>query len=205
MLELWLVRHAETLWNAERRIQGQSDTPLSGRGLAQAERLAQRLKGTHFDRLYSSDSRRALHTAEIALGGRAVQPEPRLREMSYGTLEGKARAELAGTEREAFTVYWHDPYKVALPGGESWRELDARVFAWLRTLPAEGRVAAFSHGGTIRSALFYVTGIPRKREWNVLFGNTSLTRLRLGKVNTVVSVNDTAHLIATGLEDDGES
>lgn len=205
MLELWLVRHAETVWNAERRIQGQSDTPLSGRGVAQAERLAQRLKGTHFDRLYSSDTRRALHTAEIALGERAVQPEPRLREMSYGTLEGKTRAELVGTEREAFTSYWHNPYNVALPGGESWRELDARVFTWLGTLPTEGRVAAFSHGGTIRSALFYVTGIPKKREWNVLFGNTSVTRLRLGKVNTVVSVNDTAHLLGTDLENDGDA
>lgn len=213
MLELWLIRHAQTVWNAERRIQGQSDTPLSPRGVAQAERLAARLAGVSFDRVYSSDSRRALHTAEVALPGRDAQPDARLREMSYGTLEGKTRAELTGAEREAFTAYWHDPYRVALPGGESWRELDARVFAWLGALPAAGRVAAFSHGGTLRSALFYLTGAPKKREWNVLFGNASVTRLRLGgvntginmEVNTVVAVNDTAHLLGTGLDDDGDA
>lgn len=205
MLELWLIRHAQTVWNAERRIQGQSDTPLSERGLEQAARLAERLESVSFDHLFSSDSQRALHTAEVVLPGRDAQPDARLREMCYGTLEGKTRGELTGAEREAFTAYWHEPYRFATPQGESWRELDARVRAWLKTLPAEGRVAAFSHGGTIRSGLFYVTGIPKKREWNVLFGNTSVTRLRLGKVNTVVSVNDTAHLIGTGLEDDGDA
>jgi probable phosphoglycerate mutase len=203
MLELWLIRHAETLWNAQRRIQGQSDAPLSARGVAQAERLALRLNGVPFERVYSSDTRRALHTAEIALGGEKVEPEPRLREMSYGTLEGKIRSELVGAEREAFTAYWRDPYRVALPQGESWRELDARVAGWLSDLPCAGRVAAFSHGGTIRSALFYVTGSPKKREWNVLFGTTSITRLRLGEAKTVVSLNDTAHLLGSGLEDDG--
>lgn len=203
MLELWLIRHAQTIWNAERRIQGQSDAPLSARGVAQAEQLALRLKSLQFERVYSSDTRRALHTAEIALGGKKVEQEPRLREMSYGMLEGKVRSELAGAERETFTAYWRDPYKVALPQGESWCDLDARVAGWLNDLPPTGKVAAFSHGGTIRSALFYVTGTPKKREWNALFGTTSITRLWLGEAKTVVSLNDTAHLLGSDLEDDG--
>lgn len=204
MLELWLVRHAETLWNAQRLFQGQRDAPLSARGLEQAARLAERLKAVTFDRVYTSDSRRAQHTAEIALPGRALTADARLRELNFGTLEGKPRAALRGAERDAFAAYWHDPYAVPPPGGETWGQLDARVGAWLETLPREGKVAAFSHGGTLRSALFHITGAPRKREWNALFGNASLTRLRLGRVPTVVSLNDSAHLVGTGLEDDGE-
>lgn len=204
MLELWLVRHAQTLGNAERRIQGQRDTPLSARGLEQAACLARRLASVPFDRVYTSDSERARQTAALALPGYALETDAWLRELSYGTLEGKTRAELVGAERRAFTAYWHDPYRVPLPGSETWGQLDARVAAWLAELPREGRVAAFSHGGTLRSALFAITGAPRKREWNVLFGNASVTRLRLGAVPTLVSLNDSAHLAGTGLEDDSE-
>ena len=196
MLELWLIRHAQTVWNAEHRIQGQSDAPLSERGLEQAARLAARLRDVPFDSVYSSDSRRALRTAEIALTGYEVTSDVRLRELSYGTLEGKIRAEFGRAEEEAFAAYRSDPYSVPLPGGESWRDLGVRVNTWLAELPSEGRVAAFSHGGTLRSVLFAVVGKPENHEWNVFFGNTSITRLRLDKVPTIVSVNDVAHLEA---------
>lgn len=205
MLELWLVRHAQTLWNAEKRIMGQRDAPLSPGGVAQAELLKNRLQNVRFDRVYSSDSERAFHTARLVFGERDITLEPRLREMSYGTLEGKTRSKLIGEELEAFRAYWHHPYEVKTPDGESWRELDARVFAWLGKLPKEGRVAAVTHGGTIRSALFYVTGAPRNREWNALFGNTGITRLHLGEKKVLLTQNDTAHLEGSGLEDDGES
>ncbi len=205
MCELWLIRHAQTVWNGEKRIQGQSDTPLSDKGVQQAVRLAERLGGVTFDAVYASDSGRAVHTARLVFGDRPIALEPRLREMSYGTLEGKTRTELVGAERDAFLAYWHDPYEVKTPGGESWRDLDARVAAWLGTLPHQGRVAAVSHGGTIRSALFYVTGAPRAREWNAYFSNTGITRLRLGPPRSILlSHNDAAHLESSGLEDDGE-
>lgn len=205
MCELWLIRHAQTLWNAEKRIQGQSDAPLSPVGVAQAELLRNRLRNVRFDRVYSSDTQRAVRTAQIVFGDREVIFEPRLRELNYGTLEGKTRSELVGAERAAFDAYWHNPYEVAPPGGESWLELDARVFAWLGGLPKEGRIAAVTHGGTLRSALFYLTGAARNREWNALFGNTGVTRLRLGAKKVLLTQNDTAHLEGSGLEDDGES
>ncbi len=205
MCELWLIRHAQTVWNAQKRIMGQSDALLSPDGVAQAELLKDRLRTIHFDRVYSSDSERARHTARLVFGERKVSLEPRLRELNYGTLEGKTRTELVGAERAAFDAYWHNPYEVSTPGGESWRDLDARVVAWLEGLPKEGRVAAVTHGGTLRSALFYVTGAPKNREWNALFGNTGITRLRLGEKKTLLTQNDTAHLEGSGLEDDGES
>ncbi len=193
MLELWLIRHAQTIWNAEHRIQGQRDAPLSSQGLEQAARLARRLQHVSFDRVYSSDSGRAQHTAEVALPGCDVMTDTRLRELSYGTLEGKTHAEFVAGETEAYAAHRSDPYAVPLPGGESWQDLGVRVSAWLAELPPEGSVAIFSHGGTLRSALFAVTKT-QTHEWNVFFGNTSITRLRLGELPTVVSVNDTAHL-----------
>ena len=205
MCELWLLRHAQTVWNAEKRIQGQRDAPLSPGGVRQARLLADSLRGVQFDSVYSSDTGRAVRTAQLVFGEREILLEPRLREMSYGTLEGQTRAGLPGAELEAFRAYRQRPYEVKTPGGESWLELDARVFAWLAELPETGRVAAVTHGGTLRSALFYLTGAPKKREWNVLFGNTSVTRLRLGAQKILVSLNDTAYLRGSGLEDDGES
>ncbi len=196
MLELWLIRHGETVWNAEHRMQGQRDAPLSDWGLAQAARLGSRLQHTSFDHVFSSDSGRARRTAEIALPGYEITTDVRLRELSYGSLEGKVHAEFAHAEAAAFAAHRRDPYAVPMPEGESWQDLDVRINTWLSELPSEGRVAAFSHGGTVRGILFTVTGVPKNREWDIFFGNTSVTRLRLGKTPMVISVNDTAHLEA---------
>jgi 2,3-bisphosphoglycerate-dependent phosphoglycerate mutase len=83
MTQLWLIRHGLTDWNLEGRYQGQSDIPLNAEGLAQARRLAERLKGTSIEALFSSDLLRAYQTAKI-LGeclGLPVQADPRLREI----------------------------------------------------------------------------------------------------------------------------
>lgn len=127
MCELWLIRHAQTLWNAEKRIQGQSDTPLSPMGIAQAELLRNRLRGVAFDQIYSSDTERAHHTAQLVFGGREILLEPRLREMSYGTLEGKTRTELVGEEREAFPSTGTTPLK---PGRRVGNRGATSIGAW---------------------------------------------------------------------------
>ena len=67
VLELWLIRHGETDWNRERRIQGQRQNPLSALGIKQARRLGLRLEAETFDKVYSSDLKRALQTAQLAV------------------------------------------------------------------------------------------------------------------------------------------
>ena len=87
---LLIVRHGETEWNAEGRIQGHTDIGLSTRGAEQARSLAERLAGLQIDAAYSSDLKRTSETAKLALGGRdiALQETPMLREYHKGAFEG---------------------------------------------------------------------------------------------------------------------
>ena len=97
MTELILVRHGETLWNRERRMQGQTDTPLSAIGRAQAQAVGQRLARHPFVALYSSDLTRAWDTAAAIAraSGREVRREPALRERTFGVFEGLTYEEMA--------------------------------------------------------------------------------------------------------------
>jgi alpha-ribazole phosphatase len=195
MLELWLVRHGETPWNSEGRALGQSDPPLSELGVRQAELLARRLGAVAFDEVYASDLTRARYTARLALPASEIRLEPRLREIHFGSWEGKRWGSLQGEDKRALQAWRKDPYRERAPGGESYEDLLGRVSAWLAELPASGRVAAFAHGGTIRCALYHFTGLPESAAWRFQVGTGSVTRLLLSEGGTVLqAVNDTAHL-----------
>ena len=193
--KLWLIRHGETVWNTERRIQGHKDSPLSSRGTEQVQRLADRLRGEAFDCVYSSDSGRALQTARTVFPDAGIKLDERLRELSYGVLEGKTDAEYTQKEREMRQAMRDDPYTYQVTGGESWRDLMTRVEAWLSSLE-NGRVVAFSHGWAIRAAIFVLIGHqPKGHEWKFAFDNTGMTRVHLTDTsNIILGLNDTAHL-----------
>ena len=199
VLDLWLMRHGETDWNRERRIQGQTDVPLNARGIAQAKRLAQRFSIRRFDAVYTSDSERAHHTAKLTLPGCSIHLDRRLREIHFGTLEGKTRAELSEEERRAYGAYRKGVADSRLPHGESQRDVRSRVDAWLQTLPTRGQVAAFTHGGTIRALVLSVLNASQSEHWHLVFSNTGVTRLQLEPGRTLVrTLNDTAHLEELG-------
>ncbi len=195
MLELWLICHGETPWNSEGRALGQGDPPLSEFGVQQAELLAARLAGVTFNAVYASDLTRARYTARLALPAAEVQLEPRLREVNFGSWEGKPWDELKGEDARALQSWRKDPYRERAPGGESYEDVLIRTSAWLAELPSAGRVAAFTHGGAIRSLLYSFTGLPESAAWRFAVHTGSLTRVTLGKQGTVLqTVNDTAHL-----------
>jgi probable phosphoglycerate mutase len=155
-VEIWLIRHAESEWNALGRWQGQADPALSPRGVEQAAALAATLAEERFARLVSSDLARARDTA-LALGrALALVPryEARLRERHAGAWAGLTRAEIAARWPEALArVGRHDP-DARPDGGESFREVAARARGFLRELEAErsdGPVALVTHGGLIRA------------------------------------------------------
>jgi len=91
MLQVYLVRHGETEWNAARRIQGQSDSPLTAKGIFQAQQVAERMRHEGITHVISSDLGRTRHTAEIIADvcGCEVVTEPRLRELHMGILESR--------------------------------------------------------------------------------------------------------------------
>ena len=140
MTTLLLVRHGETDWNAEGRLQGHTDRPLSDYGRRQAERLAEELDGEELEAIYSSDLARARDTAEI-VGRKLGLPtvlDPDLREKDWGTWEGLTAAE---RDRVEFV-------------GESTEAHRDRILDALRRIserhPGEGRVLVVTHGGSMR-------------------------------------------------------
>ena len=108
---VYLVRHGETVWNAEGRLCGSSDIPLSPIGQQQAQRLAQRLRSVPLAAIYSSPLRRTRQTAETiaALHNLPVHPVPELSEIDYGDWEGMAVDELARRFPEAERCRTDDP------------------------------------------------------------------------------------------------
>src|SRR5947209_9607942 len=130
--QLVLVRHGETEWNRDQRVQGHLDVALSERGIEQAQRLARWLTGEPIDALYSSDLQRARVTAEILAGGRLpVRLEPRLREGRFGVFEGLTAAEITSAYPEEYRAWREDAVRHRPPGGETLEDLQLRCVAAL--------------------------------------------------------------------------
>jgi len=146
---LLLVRHGETDWNAEGRLQGHTDRPLNDYGRRQAGELAERLAGEEeVDAIYASDLARARETAEIvgARLGLPVGVDPDLREKNWGTWEG-----LTGDERVHVELV-----------GESTAEHGERMLRALRRIAErhpEGRVVVVTHGGSLRRVQAALHGV----------------------------------------------
>jgi broad specificity phosphatase PhoE len=148
-----LVRHGETDWNLERRVQGHSDQPLNATGRAQAQALADKLADEHLDAVYASDLARAHETARLVAAGHGlpVVVLPELREKDFGTWEGLTDEEIRVRFPEARPGgQWGD--------GETYEQMSSRVVAALRRIAArhpDGRVLVVAHGGPVRAVLVH--------------------------------------------------
>jgi broad specificity phosphatase PhoE len=168
---LWLVRHGESTWNVAGICQGHNDdAELTGSGLAQAAEAAAGFRDRQVRAIYSSDLRRARQTAApfAALLGLPVLIDARLRERSFGVLEGTPLAEVDPALTGVADGLVIDP-DVRPPGGESVRDFYLRAAAFADALAAElreardappGDVLAIAHGGTLRVLDAYLHGIP---------------------------------------------
>ena len=166
---IYYMRHGETAWNAEGRLQGTLDAPLNDRGRAQASHaghvLADLLKRDGRDKaslpFVASPLGRARQTMELVRGSLRLPPDgyavdDRLREIGYGQWEGSTLSELRQADPDVFAARQSDKWTVAPPGGESYAEVQARVGDWYAQLTAD--TVAVAHGGTAR-ALMVALGI----------------------------------------------
>ena len=166
-----VLRHASTVWNAERRLQGLTDTDLSRDGEAEARRwrLPPPVDGW---RRISSPLSRARRTAELVRPAAAVTICSALREMSFGVWEGHTIAELRASVGAAFLAEERKGLDFQPPGGESPRAVVARIGRWAKSL--EEPVVAVSHKAAIRALLALATGWdmtgrpPHKLDWRCL-------------------------------------
>lgn len=153
-VNLCLVRHGETAWNVEGRIQGQTDIPLNARGLEQATALANALHGMRFDAVLSSDLGRASLTAEAVANRQGIKIErwASLRERSYGPYEGMTAEEFCQGDPETFRRFRAREPDFDLLGGESLRTVQARAAHSLQVLSERflgQTVLMVTHGGVI--------------------------------------------------------
>ncbi len=163
---LCLVRHGETAWNAERRLQGHLDIPLNDNGNAQARATAQSLSGQHFEAAYSSDLLRARQTAEAVVRtlGLAVRHDPALRERHYGVFQGLTYDEAEALHPEQFARFRRrDPDFAFAADGESLRAFATRIVDALHGIAARHpgqQVLVVTHGGVLDIAHRLATGKP---------------------------------------------
>ena len=181
---LVLVRHGESTWNAERRLQGQLDPPLSALGREQSLALARapHLGGFPPERVLCSDLTRARETAEL-LGVRPARYDERWREIDIGSWGGRTAAEV-DAEGDGLTN-WRGGARTP-PDGESWPAFAARVARAVDELVrAGGSWLVISHGGCVRAACAHLTGADHLRLASP--GNASTTTFELGATPRLLS------------------
>jgi probable phosphoglycerate mutase len=197
---LFLIRHGETTFNYEGRVQGWLDVPLSDHGLHQAERIAHRLQHDTLQAIYASDLLRARVTAEAI--GRAlnlpVQLDERLREHMLGALQGLNSEEIRAQFPARVAQQAISTQRVPAPGEEPMEQFAARVRACVEDIVAKHsgqNVVVVSHGGTIHVLLALYLGMDIHRPSSFHFGNASLTKVSFeGRRFRVYALNDTHHL-----------
>jgi len=162
--ELVVIRHGETLWNSEHRMQGQRDSALSEVGRAQARALGKRMQTERFAHLYSSDLIRAFETAKAIadVTGHEIRIDTSLRERSFGMFEGLTRAEMAERHPEEYARFRARDPDYALPGGESPRAFHERCmgcFTEIANRHRGERVVVVAHGLLLASLYRVVHGL----------------------------------------------
>jgi probable phosphoglycerate mutase len=197
---LCIVRHGETAWNAEHRVQGQLDVPLNAVGLAQAHAAAKVLSREKFDAIYSSDLSRARQTAAptAALLSMEVALDPALRERHYGIFERLTYAEVKIRFPQDYARFEAREPDYNFQTGESLKDFSARSIAVISRIAKqhEGQsVLVFTHGGVLDKLYRFVTGLPLTafREFGI--PNAGLNRIELTPSGWQIrSWADIAHL-----------
>ncbi|GAB4037586.1 MAG: histidine phosphatase family protein [Rubrivivax sp.] len=195
-----LIRHGQTDWNLQARLQGHTDVPLNATGLEQARRLRQALQGEALDAVYSSDLQRALQTAQAVAEatGAPLRAEPGLRERGFGAFEGRPIAELQQRWPEEWKRWHAREPGFAAPGGETLQDFYERCVgaaARLAAAHAGGAIALVAHGGVLDCLYRAATRQPldAPRSWRL--GNAALNRLLHSPEGfTLVGWDDDAHL-----------
>jgi len=198
-VRLYLVRHAESTWNAEGRVQGQADPPLSERGLTQAAQLAYRFRGDTITALYASTLQRARQTAEriAKAADLPVRFDDRLKEHNLGLFTGLIWTEIVAQYPE-FAKSWMEQ-ALDMPGGEkhvAFRRRAAGVMQDIVAQHSEGKIVVVSHGGILGEYLAYLLGLDPDRRHPFRFDNASVSIVEVGGVmSRLHRLNDVSHLM----------
>lgn len=198
MITLYLVRHGETTYNAEGRVQGHEDPPLTPLGFRQAKAIADRLASEKIDAVYSSDLVRATSTAEIiaARHSLSIETTALLRESNLGVLQGMTREEVEERYPKEVCEWRRDPVKYRPPGGETTDQVIGRARQFLDSLTTRGSLTAVivGHGGSLRGMVISALSLPIDTYHKLHFSNAGLSVVQLAERRELRLFNDTCHL-----------
>lgn len=199
-VRMCLVRHGETEWNAERRIQGQIDVGLNATGRRQARAAGRRLAASGITALYSSDLQRAWATA-AGIGaaiGLDPRPAPELRERRYGVFEGLTYEELKARHPAGYAAFMQRDPDYDFETGESLKAMYARVAARLQALAAAHpgeTIAVVLHGGVLDIVNRFMRGTPLEAPRDFLIPNAGLNWIACENGRwTIEAWGETGHL-----------
>lgn len=216
-MSVWhLVRHGETQWNAEQRVQGQTDVPLNETGRRQAALTGRRLARVRFRAIYASDMSRARETAEIIAaasesGPRDVVFDARLREVAFGELEGMTWAEIEARGSGLRVRQDQRDLDYRPEGGESYRELLDRLGAFAAALEERhpnDDVLVVGHGAALRALTTRSLRLPDEAFWAISgHGSAGITRIRRRRDGhaALIGWSDVGHLERLDRDSDGEN
>ncbi len=197
---LCLVRHGETAWNAEHRVQGQLDVPLNECGRAQAQALAQALAAERFGAIYSSDLSRARETAApiSKLLSIPLMLDAGLRERHYGIFESLTYAEVRARYPEDYARFEARDPRFDFRTGESLKGFSERAVRCVRALagrhPGES-ILVVTHGGVLDKLYRFITGLPLSAPRDFGIPNCAINRIEASSSRwTIFSWADVSHL-----------
>lgn len=211
MITLYLVRHGETAHNLNGRIQGQSDSPLTPLGRAQAQALGKRLANERFDAAYTSDLGRARDTAAIIASYQKnpinLIETPFLRERCFGVLQGLTAEEIE-EKYPADLHEWRRPplkWTQGPPGAETTTQVLERCGSFVEDIiekhPDGSRILVVGHGGSVRGVIMTACGFPESFSSVWHLSNAGLSIIRVGDHASIWLVNDTCHLTSVQVTD----
>jgi alpha-ribazole phosphatase len=200
MITLWLVRHGQTDWNAQKRYQGHSDIPLNAIGQEQAQQVAHRLKREKLHAIISSDLQRTTQTATSIAAHHphlTLQTNPDLREANFGIFEGLRYKDIIDQHQAMAEAWFADP-NTPPDGGEKLTTVFQRVQHLRQHIEAEyarKRVLLVGHDGALRLLLCDLLGLPAAQYWRFNVDPCSLSRVNIYPGGAIlIRLNDIAHL-----------
>ena len=185
MLTLYVVRHGETEWNIENKLQGWMNSALTNKGIEHTLRLQKRLEPIHFQHIYASPSGRTIHTANLIKGLQniKVKTDENLKEMNLGSWEGKTHDEIKLLEPERYNHFWNAPHLYVADHGETFEDLSRRVNHFLTYVTSnysKGNILIVTHTVFIKMLLAHVKQLPISNLWAPPYiKDTSLTVIEI--------------------------
>ena len=198
---IYIVRHGQTEWNLLGKTQGHGNSDLTPKGIEQAELLADSMTKYPIDYIYSSDLGRAYQTAEI-IGNKLnieVEKTEALREMNFGTWEGRIIKDIIEEDPELYKMWRNEPHLAKIPQGETLSQIKERTDAFIKEINEkyDGKhIVLVTHSLCARIMLLSFLDSDVKNIYRINQANTALNILELRDYGPVVmKMNDTTHII----------